>query len=77
MARLGAPAYSFQYKAAGEGGTKTISGLNLSTSENDDGITPLEFNSFLENVAEGLGITLDGGATKFSQNQMILPDGGE
>lgn len=61
---LGAPSYSFQYTnfyentfGANFSATRTISGLNLKTEENDDGITPDEWFTFIDNVLHGLGVS--------------------
>lgn len=62
---LGPAAYSFQYSNQTQGVTansRTISGLNLNTEANDDGITPAEWFTFFNNVMTALGLTF--GATQ-------------
>lgn len=57
---LGAPAYSFQYTQQMPNmttSTRTISGLNLNTEANDDGITPAAFAEFINGVFAALGIS--------------------
>ena len=53
--QLGYPSYSYQYN---NGGTRTISGLNLKTSENDDGITPIQFQEFMMTVFNALNVNI-------------------
>lgn len=74
--QLGYPSYSYQYN---NGGTRTISGLNLKTSENDDGITPIQFQEFMMTVFRALNVNIYSGAVdpKIISNQLIEITGGE
>lgn len=73
--QLGYPAYSYQYKS---GGTRTISGLNLKTADNNDGITPIQFQEFMMSVFTALNVNITtGGDPKLISNQLIEPTGGE
>lgn len=72
--QLGYPSYSYQYK---NGGTRTISGLNLKTADNDDGITPVQFQEFMVSVFTALSVNLGADSPKIISNQLIEPTGGE
>lgn len=61
MATLGPAAYSFQYNNQTTGvkaSSRTISGLNLKTSDEDDGITPEAWYTFFTNVMTALNLTI-------------------
>lgn len=73
--QLGYPSYSYQYKS---GGTRTINGLNLKTANNDDGITPIQFQEFIMTVFNALNINITtGGDPKIISNQLVESTGGE
>lgn len=72
--QLSYPSYSYQYN---NGGTRTISGLNLKTADNDDGITPIQFQEFMKSVFTTLNVTLGATSPKIISNQLIEATGGE
>lgn len=77
MATLGPASYSFQYSNQTSGltgvGSRTISGLNLNTEANDDGITPEAWYTFFNNVMSALGLTTGATYPKLIETRRYEP----
>lgn len=72
--KLGSPTYSFQYTnyypVQGQpdfSASRTIANLNMNTEANDDGITPTDWFTFINNVLTGLGVSY------IDPNKGVLP----
>lgn len=69
---LGAPWYGFNYKpihgGIAQSGTKSINNLNFKMSEDDDGITPEAWFTFINNVINALGFNFE--QAKINENRL-------